>query len=445
MRKRMLTGLIFLFLFGISSPLWAQSNSVQYVYDALGRLTQVVDPSGNVATYNYDAVGNLLSITRSTTSPSALAILGFSPAQGSVGQTVAIQGQNFSATPSANTVQFNGTAATVSAATTNSLTVTVPPGAATGLISVTVGTATANSSSNFTVLAVPVVTSVSPTLVLNAPTISPFTVNGSNLTGATFSFVPAFIPAAITVSNVNINGNGTSATMTLTLASNAAGSFTVVATNGTGSSSSIPTTSNTLTVLSSDPNADFDGDGLTNIYEAAIATNYAAFSTTGDGLPDGWALFFTGTAPLNSGLAGQTAPNGHTYLYSYQNGLNPLLNTVPPTVSNVYPATGSTNYPTNGVIVVRFSEALMAPASLSAAQAAITSALPSGSNFSAANAASAAQVLQAYLQRTCCGSAAIPRTVLILQNGKPVSGSVYLSNDALSLTFVPTKFLSGLH
>ncbi|HYL83778.1 MAG TPA: IPT/TIG domain-containing protein, partial [Candidatus Angelobacter sp.] len=117
-RKRMLTGLIFLSMLGFVSPLWAQSGaSVQYVYDALGRLAQVIDPSGNVATYNYDAVGNLLSITRSTTSPSALAIFGFNPAQGSVGQTVAIQGQNFSATPSANTVQFNGTTATVTAAT----------------------------------------------------------------------------------------------------------------------------------------------------------------------------------------------------------------------------------------------------------------------------------------------------------------------------------------
>jgi YD repeat-containing protein len=105
MRKRMLTGLIFLFILGFPSRLWAQSSaSVQYVYDALGRLTTVIDPSGNVATYNYDAVGNLLSITRSTTSPSALAIFGFSPAQGSVGQTVVIQGQNFSTTPSANTV-----------------------------------------------------------------------------------------------------------------------------------------------------------------------------------------------------------------------------------------------------------------------------------------------------------------------------------------------------
>src|SRR5260370_33941725 len=98
MRKRTLTCLIFLFILGFASPLWAQSGaSVQYVYDSLGRLTKVVDPSGNVATYNYDAVGNLLSITRTTSSPSALAIFGFSPAQGSGGQTVAIQGHNFSA------------------------------------------------------------------------------------------------------------------------------------------------------------------------------------------------------------------------------------------------------------------------------------------------------------------------------------------------------------
>jgi len=129
-RKRTLIGLIFLFILSFVPPLRAQSGaSVQYVYDALGRLTTVVDPSSNVATYNYDAVGNLLSITRTTASPSALAIFGFSPSQGSVGQTVVIQGQNFSTTPSANTVQFNGTAATVTAATANSLTVTVPTGA----------------------------------------------------------------------------------------------------------------------------------------------------------------------------------------------------------------------------------------------------------------------------------------------------------------------------
>lgn len=401
MRKSKLTSLIFLFLLGFMSPLWAQST-VQYVYDALGRLTTVIDPSGNVGTYNYDAVGNLLSITRSTTSPSALAIFGFSPAQGSVGQTVAIQGQNFSATPSANTVQFNGTAATVTAATTNSLTVTVPAGATTGLISVAVGTATANSSTNFTVLAIPAIASVSPTLTVQTPTISSFQVTGSNLTGVTFSFAPSFTPPAITISNVVINGNGTSATMTLTLATNAAGTFALVATDGTGSTPATPSTNNTLTILSSDPNADSDGDGLTNIYEAAIGTNYANSSTTGDGLPDGWALFYTSTPPLSAALAGQTAPNTLTYLRSFQQGLNPLIpNLVPPAVAGVFPATGTTNYPTNGVVVVRFTEPLLAGVSLPAAQTAINTALPAQSNFSAANALSAAQVLQAYLQRTC--------------------------------------------
>src|SRR6266852_1193963 len=225
MRKITLTGLIFLIILGFGSPLWAQSGaSVQYVYDALGRLTTVVDPSGNVATYNYDAVGNLLSITRTTSSPSALAILGFSPTQGGIGQTVVIQGQNFSATPSANTVQFNGTTATVTAATANSLTTTVPTGATTGLITVTVRTTTENSSTNFAVLPVPAITSVSPASTLQTQTINTFQVTGTNLTGATFSFAPVFSPPAIAISNLVINANGTSATMTLTLAANAAGS-----------------------------------------------------------------------------------------------------------------------------------------------------------------------------------------------------------------------------
>jgi uncharacterized protein RhaS with RHS repeats len=59
MRKRTLTSLIFLSTLGFASSLGAQSTSpIQYVYDPLGRLTKVADPSGTVATYSYDAVGN---------------------------------------------------------------------------------------------------------------------------------------------------------------------------------------------------------------------------------------------------------------------------------------------------------------------------------------------------------------------------------------------------
>ncbi len=37
---------------------------ISSIYDALGRLIAVVDPSGDTAVYHYDAVGNLLSISR---------------------------------------------------------------------------------------------------------------------------------------------------------------------------------------------------------------------------------------------------------------------------------------------------------------------------------------------------------------------------------------------
>ncbi|TAF68149.1 MAG: hypothetical protein EAZ55_00495 [Cytophagales bacterium] len=80
-------------------------------------------------------------------------ITGFAPNTGVVGTTVIITGEGFSATPANNTVRFNNTNATVTAATANSLTVTVPTGATTGKISVTVNSKTGTSSGDFTVAA----------------------------------------------------------------------------------------------------------------------------------------------------------------------------------------------------------------------------------------------------------------------------------------------------
>ena len=37
---------------------------VTYVYDALGRLVGVIDPSSDTIVYAYDSVGNLLSVAR---------------------------------------------------------------------------------------------------------------------------------------------------------------------------------------------------------------------------------------------------------------------------------------------------------------------------------------------------------------------------------------------
>ena len=50
--------------FLISLSITAKAQSTRYTYDDLGRLHQVIDAQGNVATYTYDAVGNILSIER---------------------------------------------------------------------------------------------------------------------------------------------------------------------------------------------------------------------------------------------------------------------------------------------------------------------------------------------------------------------------------------------
>ena len=64
-RIPMVVGLLFATVL-LVNPALATAAQAQYIYDDLGRLSQVIDGQGNVATYNYDVVGNLLSITRST-------------------------------------------------------------------------------------------------------------------------------------------------------------------------------------------------------------------------------------------------------------------------------------------------------------------------------------------------------------------------------------------
>lgn len=86
-----------------------------------------------------------------TTPQPVLAVTAIAPASGPVGTKVTITGTKFDPTPANNTVLFNTTQATVTAATATTLEVTVPSGATSGVISVTVGGVTAKSTTNFTV------------------------------------------------------------------------------------------------------------------------------------------------------------------------------------------------------------------------------------------------------------------------------------------------------
>lgn len=76
-------------------------------------------------------------------------VTGFSPVSGAAGSVVTISGTNFSATPAANVVYFGAARATVSTATSTSLTVTVPAGATYRPISVTTSNQTGYSSRSF--------------------------------------------------------------------------------------------------------------------------------------------------------------------------------------------------------------------------------------------------------------------------------------------------------
>jgi hypothetical protein len=104
--------------------------------------------------------------------------------------------------------------------------------------------------------------------------------------------------------------------MTVTIAANAIGPYTLVATNAAGNSGQFATPGNTLTVLSTNPSADADGDGLTDIYELAIGSNPLNPSTSGDGIPDGWALFF-GLIFSYSSVGSLSSLYFLTYLYAY--------------------------------------------------------------------------------------------------------------------------------
>ena len=160
--------------FGLTSD----ASAIKYIYDELGRLVGVVDPSGDAATYRYDAVGNTLSISRLDST--SVSVIEFTPNSGPPSASVTIYGIGFSATPNQNTVQFNGVAATVISASTTQILTIVPPGATTGPITVTAPSGSATSSAPFVVSSfggAPTITGLSPSVGVPGSIV---TVNGTN-------------------------------------------------------------------------------------------------------------------------------------------------------------------------------------------------------------------------------------------------------------------------
>ncbi len=130
---------------GITATITESTNTQLTVIVPDGATTGAISVTVGTLTATSSAI---FTVNSSTT----VAINNISPTSGVAGSSVIITGTNFSATPENNIVKFNGTTATVTAATSSQLTVTVPAGATTGNISVTTNTQTATSSAIFTVL-----------------------------------------------------------------------------------------------------------------------------------------------------------------------------------------------------------------------------------------------------------------------------------------------------
>ena len=149
------------------------AQSTSYVYDANGRVVAVTATNGTSVPYSYNTLGHISQVG-APLSPGQLAIFAFVPTHGVAGTQVTIDGQGFSSTPANNAVSFNGTPASVLSASATQLVVTVPSGATSGPIGVTVGGQTVSSATPFVMDdtgAPPSITQVSPLIVAMGGTI----------------------------------------------------------------------------------------------------------------------------------------------------------------------------------------------------------------------------------------------------------------------------------
>ncbi len=134
------------------------------------------------------------------TLPPPPTLTSFAPLSGFVGTSVTLTGTNFGALPSDNAASFfNNRTATTTASTPTSITTTVPAGAATGKISVTVHCVTVQSVDDFIVL-----TAATPTISGFTPTSGPVGTSVT-ITGTNFS---------ATAASNSVKFNGTTATVT---------------------------------------------------------------------------------------------------------------------------------------------------------------------------------------------------------------------------------------
>jgi Divergent InlB B-repeat domain len=233
-------------------------------------------------------------------------IASFSPTAGPVGTSVTINGTGFTG---ATAVAFNGVAATFSVSSDTTMQATVPAGATTGPLSVTTPAGTSTSSSAFTVIRPPTITSFTPAA---GPVGTSVTINGADFSGATSvtfngataSFavtsdtaIQATVPAGATTGPVSVTTPGGMAT--------SSGSFAVVS----------PPTISSLTPTSGrvGANVTISGTAFTGATGVAFNGVSASFTVASDTMIKATVPAGATTGPVSVTTPGGTATSSDVF------------------------------------------------------------------------------------------------------------------------------------
>ena len=281
--------------------------------------------NGTGGTENYNistASGNPASVS----TLSLPTITSFIPASGGVGTVVTITGTNFDPAFANNMVKFNSTTATSSASTSTSITCTVPVGATSGAITVTVNGLTATSSANFTIVTPPTISSFNP---MSGPVGSSVTITGTN-----FDTTPA---------NNTVKFNGTTAVATASTAASittsvptgaATGTITVTVAGQTATS----TTSFTVTIVPVPTISSFTPSGGTGSIITISGTEFTGATAVNFGGTDASSFNVVSatsiTAVVGSGSSGSvsvTTPGGIATKAGFTFILGPTISSFAPT------------------------------------------------------------------------------------------------------------------
>ncbi len=175
-----------------------------------------------VANQFGSSISVLLNLVASLPPPT---ITGFSPTAGTIGTPVTINGTNFNTTSLNTIVKFNGVTAVITGSTPTSITTTVPAGASSGTVMVTVGCNSATSAGSFIIIPVINITLQPSDFIACEGVTASFTTNSVGTSNITYQwqFSPNGPPAFVDIAN----GPNYSGATTNSLSINTTGAFGV--------------------------------------------------------------------------------------------------------------------------------------------------------------------------------------------------------------------------